>query len=313
MNKETIKNSFVYEWYDTIRTAIRTTYYRLLPVKKVISKQYKRKLGREMNWGHPVDLNEKINWLKLNSDTTKWTELSDKYLVREYVKEKGFEDILVPLYGKWDKAEDIEFHCLPDSFVMKTNHGSGDVVIVKNKSSINEKSIKKSFKKALWQRFGYVEGEPHYLGINPCIIAEKYLEQNHDNWTSSIVDYKIWCFDGKPECIRVYYNRTKTSVNVETRDLNWGYHPETQIFTNHFKDGHGIVPKPKCLNRMLQIASILSEGFPQVRVDLYVINDHPYFGELTFTSNGGYMNNLTQDYLTRLGSLVNIEHLKTNR
>ena len=67
------------------------------------------------------------------------------------------------------------------------------------------------------------------------------------------------------------------------------YHPETSI------------PKPKCLDEMLRIASILSEDFPEVRVDLYVINGQPYIGELTFSSGYGFF---TNEYYRHLGDLT---------
>ena len=55
---------------------------------------------------------------------------------------------------------------------------------------------------------------------------------------------------------------------------------------------------------MLQIAAELSKGHPQVRVDLYMVNGHVYFGELTFSSSGGYMNHFTQLFLDKLGELT---------
>lgn len=304
MFKEFLKSCIVYELYDSVRTIINNTRYKYMSSKEVISKRFKHVFGRDMNWNNPRDLNEKINWLKLYSDTSMWTVLSDKYRVRDYVKQKGLEDILVPLYAKWDKAEDIDFSILPYSFVLKSNHGSGDAIIVRDKVNANEHKIKKGMKKVLSQKFGYREGEPHYLNIKPCIIAEKLLEQKNDTWTTSIVDYKIWCFNGKPKFIWACYSRSKEGVYVETRDLDWGYHPEKSVFTNHYKDGKGIVPKPKCLNQMIEVATILSEGFPQVRVDLYEVDGQVFFGELTFTSNGGYNDFFTQDFLNELGELV---------
>ena len=59
--------------------------------------------------------------MQFNTDTTMWSFLADKYRVREYLKEKGYEHILVKLYGKWDKAEDIDFGLLPNSFILKTS------------------------------------------------------------------------------------------------------------------------------------------------------------------------------------------------
>ena len=67
-----------------------------------------------------------------------------------------------------------------------------------------------------------------------------------------------------------------------------------------------LIPKPKSLDKMLQMAASLSEGFPQVRVDLYEVNDKPYFGEMTFTSSMGYMDFYTNDYLKYLGDRFSI-------
>jgi len=45
--------------------------------------------------GKSQRFNWKINWLQFNSDTSLWTKYADKYLVRDYVKECGFEDVLL--------------------------------------------------------------------------------------------------------------------------------------------------------------------------------------------------------------------------
>ena len=117
---------------------LRKLYFRVVlrTPKRICSYCYKKVLGEELNWENPQTLNEKINWLKFNSDTSSWSRLADKYLVRDYLKEKGLEHLLVPLYGKWDKPEDINFDSLPKQFVMKTNHGSGEIIIVKDKIKI---------------------------------------------------------------------------------------------------------------------------------------------------------------------------------
>lgn len=49
------------------------------------------------------------------------------------------------------------------------------------------------------------------------------------------------------------------------------------------------IPKPEGFEKMLEIASILSEDFPYVRVDLYNFSGKIYFGELTFYPWSGYM------------------------
>ena len=302
--KERLKSTFLYEVYDFVRTKLTGLYFRVTSPQVVISKEFKRVFGRELNWDNPRDLNEKINWLKFHTNTQEWTDLSDKYKVREYVKRKGFEDILVPLYGKWNRVDEIDFQTLPNSFVLKTNHGSGDTIIVRDKNKINEKEVKKQLGKDLKHKFGYEHAEPHYLRIKPCIIAEKMLEQKNVSFSSSIIDYKFWCFDGKPKYVFVCYGRTKNGFYTEVHDLEWGYHPDKSVFSDHYMDGGGVVPKPRNLSKMIEVATVLSEGFPQVRVDLYDMDDKVYFGEMTFTSNGGCMAYFSQDFLKELGDYV---------
>ena len=89
---------------------------------------------------------------------------------------------------------------------------------------------------------------------------------------------------------------------VNLYDLDWNVHPEVSVFTEHYKDGMGKVPKPECLDSMLAAASKLSEGFPEVRVDFYVNGGKLYFGELTFASLYGKMDYFTDEYLVELGN-----------
>lgn len=288
----------------------RIPYSKLLGDKIVTERLFRKFLHKEINWDNPQDLNEKIHWLKLYTDTTEWTRLADKFLVREYVKERGLEDILIPLYGRWDNAAEIDFTKLPDSFILKTNHGSGEIIKVEDKSTIDERQIRKQMNRYLKERYGYYEGEPHYRKIKPCIIAEEYLQMPKDSFSSSLIDYKIWCFDGKPAYVWACFNRTKAGCDVEVRDLNWGYHPEKSIFASHYRNGGGVVPKPIQLDKMLEVAGLLSQGFPEVRVDLYEYNGKVYFGEMTFTSAGGFNYFYTQEFLDELGGMIKLPKMK---
>jgi len=231
--------------------------------------------------------------------------LADKYAVRKYIEEKGYEKYLVPLLGVWDNASQIDFSKLPDSFVLKTNNGAGTVMIVEEKSIINEAKVRAQLNKWLKKQFGLKQGEPHYLRIKPLIIAEAVLKEKTPI-SSSLIDYKIWCFDGKAFGTWACYNRHRFVAETEWHDLDWNYRPEWSVFTDHYKDGHGRVPKPKNYDAMISFAQDLSKGFPQVRVDLYNIDGQIYFGELTFTSAGGHMNFYSDDVLLEMGKLIKL-------
>lgn len=275
--------------------------------KSLVSVRYKKKFHKSINWNNPTNLNEKINWLKFNADTSMWTKLADKYLVREYISQLGYAEFLVKLYDKWDTPTEISFDNLPNKFVLKMNNGSGDVIICKDKTLLNREEIIRHFTELFNSTFGITTGEPHYSKITPCIIAEELLDaEKQPIKTSSLIDYKIWCFDGNPECIWTCYNRTKNNVKVGVYDVDWNYHPEYSNYTQYYIAADEIIPKPQSLDKMLDFASKISKGFPQVRIDMYEVQGIPYFGEMTFTSNYAMMEFYTEDYLNYLGTKVKL-------
>lgn len=257
------------------------------------------------NFKHPKDVNEKINWMKFYGDTSLWPMLADKYAVREYVKERIGEKYLVTLYGKWDSVEEIDWDTLPNQFVMKCNNGSGDIIICKDKNKLNIEETKKHFEKCMHEKLSVLSGEPHYAFIKPCIIAEELLDLSTQPCnSSSLVDYKIWVFDGKPMYTWCTWNREKYHANVATYDMDWQFHPEWSVWTSHYVEPTEHLPKPKCFEELMQVAGKLGKGLPVARIDMYVCDDKIFFGEITMTSQGGYQDFYTQDFLNKMGDLT---------
>lgn len=288
------------KWYADTKYWLR---FHIDP-RGLISEQFHKKMDYEMDWKHPKDINEKINWMKVNYDTSVWTRLADKYLVREYVKERVGEDILPKLYGVWKKAEDIDFDKLPSKFVLKTNHACGTVLPVLDKSKINVEEVRNTLNEWLKIRHGYKTIQPHYLKIRPLIIAEEYLE-NDAEFSSSLVDYKVFCFSGTPFCIVVFTDRTKgDQVNCSYYDTEWN--PLPDAMPKEKRQEQRTIPYPKELPVLLSCAQKLAKGHPQVRVDLYIVKGKVYFGEMTFTSRAGYMDNLSRDFCLKMGQLVKL-------
>ena len=247
-------------------------YYMKRDLKKLASLLYYNISHKKINWSSPKNLNEKINWLKL--------------------------------YGVWDDACDIDFNLLPTSFVLKTNHGCGTIIVVKNKNSINEDEVRKQLNTWLQLKFGTIYAEPHYNSIKPKIIAEEYLKNDNANSTS-LVDYKVFCLEGKPYSILVCADRVLyKGCCLAWYDLEWN--PKPDMLSGGHKQDCVTIEKPTCLSDMLQAAEILSKGHHQVRIDFYITNGKLYFGEMTFTSLGGYMSYIAPKYLDEMGSLIHL-------
>lgn len=270
--------------------------------------RYLVRFHKPIDLNHPKDLNEKIQYLSLRTDTSAWTRLSDKYAVREYVRECGLESILNTLYGVWDDAEAIDFDSLPQQFILKATHGSGDGFVVEDKRRLDVQEVRRVFRQTLKETYGLAEGNLHYSHITPRIIAEELLV--NDEWSArystSLIDYKFWCFNGRAHYILICTNRTGTNKSeLMTYDTSWNSHPEYCIFNGHYLQGKPIPPPPN-LDEMLKVSERLADPFPVVRVDLYNLNGRILFGEMTFTSLGGFMNYYTPEFLQKAGSLINL-------
>lgn len=303
MTKETLRRwcpNKLHQWYADTKYFLR---FKLHP-QGLASEMFHGILGYEMNWENPRDINEKINWMKFNYDTSEWSRLADKLLVREYVKERIGEKVLPSIYGCWERAEDINFEKLPAKFVFKTNQGCGTVMPVNNKASLNIEETISILNKWVMMKFGYKTIEPHYLKIKPFIYAEEYLEDD-TNFSNSLVDYKVFCLSGKPYCVLVCTNRIMGShPDLSFYDCSWNY--MSDILPNDHSGGNSNIPKPKCLDILLEYSRKLSKGHPQVRIDFYIVKGRIYFGEMTFTSQGGYMDYISREYSLKMGELVKL-------
>ena len=183
---------------------------------------------------------------------------------------------------------------------------AGSWHIIDKIKGFDKKSIIDDLNQRIKRKFGYLHCEPHYNKIYPQIIAEQFLENEQKSFSSSLIDYKVWCFDGKPFCIFVCYNRDHSTIDVNVYDTMWNVHPEYSNFTSHCRDGKGRCPKPILLDEMLKAASILSKGQPEARVDFYIVDGKLYFGEITLTSMFGRMDYFTKEYLVELGNQVQL-------
>ena len=273
--------------------------------------RYRYVFKKPLNLKDPQDLNEKILWAKLYADTTEWTRLADKYEVRKYVDEIGLGDTLVKLYAVWFDLKDVDFDTLPETFIIKANNGDGKGTnkIIRKSELTPEKKQEYLDMIDEWlhrKNIGALHAEPHYKGMRPCVIAEEVLPC--DPGTTTLTDYKIWCFNGKAYYVWICNDRSTggNSAHVMTYDLDWNAHPEYSVFNSDYLRGE-IMPKPQNFEQMIAIAEKLSKGFPELRVDLYNVQGKIYFGELTFTSQGGFMDFYTPEFNKELGSKFDIK------
>ncbi|MBZ6527594.1 glycosyltransferase [Aerococcaceae bacterium DSM 111021] len=254
--------------------------YNINQQKAEIATIFKKRTGQNLDWENLVTYNEKMQWAKLFDKNPLKTRLSDKYLVREWVENKIGSEYLIDLLGVWNNFEEIEFDELPNKFVLKTTNASATNVIVHDKKKVKKIGLKFKFNRWLKSDHALLSFELHYSDIQPKIIAEKFINDSNNQ----LNDYRFLCFAGKP-----YYctfdDGSHEGHHRNIYDMEWNIQDFQQ---GNFTNTETQIPKPKNFDKMIEIATILSEGFPHVRVDLYNVDGKIYFGEMTFTNSSGF-------------------------
>jgi hypothetical protein len=252
-------------------------------------------MKQSLDFKNPKNYTQKIQVLKLLNNNKDYGILVDKFRVRKTIKEKIGEDYLIPLLGVWDSFDNIDFDGLPEQFVLKTTHDSGNVFICTDKEKFDKSYAKKKLTHALKANYFYKSREYPYKYAEPRIIAEKYM---HDECQIELNDYKFFCFDGSPELFQIVNNKgVSSSKTYYDSDLN-----EIPLFG--VKHGGNIKIYSSIINKMFKIAKKLSAGLKHIRIDLYYINERIYFGEYTFHHSGGIIKDIDPEWNKKIGRFI---------
>lgn len=285
-----------------------------LPDDVYLKLRFRLKMGEWPNLKNPKTFNEKLQWLKLYNRKPEYTTMVDKYAVKEYVATRIGNEYIIPTIGVWDSVEDIEWDKLPDQFVLKTTHGGGGngVFICKDKNVFDKKKAIKSLKESMKSDIYHSYREWPYKNVPRKIIAEVFMEQAASSEKKDLDDYKFFCFNGEPMYCQVIRDR-HTKETIDFYDMDWnhqefvGLNPiahnnQTQVARN----GLTPVARPSKYELMIDICRKLSKDIPFIRVDLYVINELIYFGELTFFPASGIGIFTPIEWTSKLGDLLTL-------
>lgn len=297
MNIDTFKNYRV-----ILGGMIKYGVLKFLPERLYLKLLYKFHTGKSLNLKNPITFNEKLQWLKLYDRNELYAKLVDKVLVRKYIKEKLGEEYLIPCLGIWNKFEEINFNDLPNQFVLKCSHDSGSVVVCKDKKKFDYDLAKEKLTKALKLNYYYKGGEWPYKIVKPRIIAEKYMTDDVNS--NEFTDYKFYCFNGMVDCVMVCLGRLTGNTKFYFFDKNWQLKRLNLAGINAPEDFS--LPKPYNIEKMFEIAGLLSKDIPFVRIDLYQSNNKIYFGEFTFYPCSGYDRNYLKETELYFGNLIKV-------
>ena len=272
LKENLFKRALVLPFRGIIKKISPVTYVKL---------QYKYITHHKLNLKNPKRYTEKLQHLRLyeypNNDLV--SKCASRVGVREYIKDLGLDEYLIPCLGIYDSFDDINFAELPNQFVMKCSHACAFNMIVKDKSTLDINEARKKFNKWLKTNYGKKTIELHYAKIKPQIIIEKYI-----GGLELPLEYKIHVFNGKAKNLYVVSGRGK-DIRYNNYYIDWTPFDGSQF--NGWKKTDHPLNKPENFDEMIKLAETLAKPFPFVRVDLYNIDGKIYFGEMTFTPAKG--------------------------
>ena len=260
--------------------------------------------GKKLDLENPVTFNEKLQWLKLYNRNPMYTTMVDKYEAKKYVANIISDEHIIPTLGIYDSVEDIDFDSLPNQFVLKCTHDSGGIVICQDKTQLNRKEAIKKLRKGLKSNFYWTNREWPYKNVTPRIIAEKYMT----NGDGELRDYKFFCFDGVPRVMFIASDRfnKEEETKFDFFDMEFNHLP----FRNGHPNATKPIERPAEFDEMRMLASKLSKGIPQVRVDFYDVNGQIYFGEMTFFHLSGFVKFDPEEWDYKIGEMIELPRNK---
>lgn len=228
------------------------------------------------NFVRPHRFSEKVWSRQLHERDPQLTMISDKLRLRDYVANKVGGDYLIPLLWNGENPEEIPFDELPNNFVIKTNHGCGFNIIVKDKMQLDVEKAKRQLNAWLGTNYcndtflGIAWG---YRNVKPHIIIESFIGENG----KVPVDYKLFCFSGQIEYFKIDFDRFEGHSEVFfDKELN-----RLNLVEKGLILYQGDIDLPAKFDDMIRVAVSLSEGFDFIRVDLFYVNNKIFFSELT--------------------------------
>lgn len=293
---------------STFMAAIIQNFFGWLPDKTYLQLLYRFKMGHRLDLNHPKTFTEKIQWLKLYNRRPEYTLMVDKYAVKKYVADIIGEKYIIPTLGVWDKPEDIDWDALPNEFVLKTTHGggSGGVVICKDKKTFDRNKAILTLRDSMNGDIYRSLREWPYKDVKKRVLAEKYMAPKDmvNNPIYDLSDYKFFCFNGEPKYCQVIRDR-HSKESIDFYDMNWR-HQEFVGLNPIVSNGINPVPRPLLLDDMICICHKLSENMKFVRIDMYVIDNRIYFGEITFYPASGMGLFNPDKWNEELGNLISL-------
>jgi hypothetical protein len=249
-------------------------------VRDVLRGLFRQKIGYEPDFEAPRTFSEKVQWRKINDRRPLLPLVVDKYRVRDYVRERAGDEILIPLLHVSSDPAAIPFDSLELPYIVKPNNGSGTKFVVRSRAELDVEGAVRRLRDVMREAHAWSWFEWAYSAVPPRIVIERLLLDRDGRLPR---DYKFHVFEGRVAYLHVDQNR-EFQLQTVTYDRNWQPVALKQV---------GIpvgdpAPPPVNGERMIKLAERLAADLEYARVDLYNVSGQVFFGEITIYPDSGF-------------------------
>ena len=271
---------------------------RIIPDRLYLRLHFRISVGYKLNLKNPRSFNEKIQYLKLHDRKVEYTNYVDKIEAKKYLSTAISDEYIIPTIGVYNSFDDIDFSKLPDSFVVKTSHDSGGVVVCNDKKNFDIDRARKIINRSMKRNYFYLGREWPYKNIIPKVFVEENISK-----TSDIIDYKFLCFNGKVDCIFTCTNRGREGgLKVTFFDREWVRLP----FIRHYPSDDNYISKPINFDKMVEITEKLCKDIAFARIDFFEVDARMYIGEITLYPGSGFEEFTPREWDFALGEKLDV-------
>ncbi len=249
-------------------------------------------------------------------------DCTDKVKVRDYVRERIGKEYLKPVLQVIRSEESgvrsnnltanssllttnlfdkVDFEKLPNTFIIKCNHGCKWHFIIKNKKEFLKNKrlfdiIRRNITGYLEQDYSFWSGfELNYNGIEPKILIEPLMR---DKINEPCEEIEVYCFNGIPEILVKFYGGVEKGLTVYNKNFN----QIPDIFD--FFENKINCKADELIKQALNLSEKLARKFNFVRVDWMIFQNRLYFEELTFTPYSGFHKFKNKTNNIELGKMI---------
>jgi hypothetical protein len=192
---------------------------------------------------------------------------TDKYFAKLFIAGVAGVRYVVPTLAVLKSRQELATYTFPSTCCIKPTHLSGHVIFRLSGEPVDRLEMMR------WLELDHyrVSGEENYRQLRPGVIVEPLLFGS-----SAVVDYKFFCYGGRPRLIQVDLDRYTNHRRLFFND-QW----QEQEFSLLYPKAERVVEKPETLELMLTASASIAEHFDFVRVDMYAQGSLVYVGEIT--------------------------------